>query len=567
MEKRSLKRFLKVFFNSPVILAVFALIFLVYRSWFTVWGTLSSGDWPYLFKETVYVWPLIPSDGYLWIEIYYRVTTDLGIKLLGLSWELIERIFWYLPFLIFSLISSYLLGRWLFQKIIKNSQYRVLSAVTSLIYTTNTYILMVVGGGQIGVALAYALSPLVFLSLINSPTEKNRKKAKFWLLPIIVTALQLMFDPRVFILTLVLTAAGILFLFTGNSNLLREKISANLKILLGALLLNSYWIISNLTIYREQYREATDQITLAYFSFATFSNTLSLLHPNWPENIFGKIYFMKAPFLVIPILAFLGFLFSKKRLSRNLWFSETKIICFWGFVALLGAFLAKGVQPPLPQVYFLLSKIPGFYAYRDPTKFYLFTALAYSILIPWSLFRLAKASNKILIRLKMSGFNKLAFNLILLGGILVWALLIKPAWLGQIKGTFKPKTVPRAYLSYKDFILDKPEGTVSLWIPRRQRFGFYAENYPALESETIWGQLKPEEIRETLTNSEGRKLLEEMGVNFIIIPSDAEGEIFQEDRRYSPQKRQQYLQVLDQLANLERIDLPALENLAVWRLK
>ena len=113
----------------------------------------------------------------------------------------------------------------------------------------------------------------------------------------------------------------------------------------------------------------------------------------------------------------------------------------------------------------------------------------------------------------------------------------------------------------------RPPGKVSLWIPRRQRFGFYAENYPALESETIWGQLKPEEIRETLTNSEGRKLLEEMGVNFIIIPSDAEGEIFQEDRRYSPQKRQQYLQVLDQLANLERIDLPALENLAVWRLK
>ena len=37
-------------------------------------------------------------------------------------------------------------------------------------------------------------------------------------------------------------------------------------------------------------------------------HALSLLHPNWPENLFGKVYFLQPEFLILPILAFSAFL-------------------------------------------------------------------------------------------------------------------------------------------------------------------------------------------------------------------------------------------------------------------
>ncbi len=58
----------------------------------------------------------------------------------------------------------------------------------------------------------------------------------------------------------------------------------------------------------------TSVAAVQFFSFAKLDNAIALLHPNWPENIFGKVSFFRSEFLLLPIIAFspLLFLFRTK---------------------------------------------------------------------------------------------------------------------------------------------------------------------------------------------------------------------------------------------------------------
>ena len=82
-----------------------------------------------------------------------------------------------------------------------------------------------------------------------------------------------------------------------------------------AVLLNLYWVLPLLML-KENTLDAlgsayTTVGALRFFSFADFSHSLSLLHPNWPENLFGKTYFLQPEFLLLPMLAFSSLLFVK----------------------------------------------------------------------------------------------------------------------------------------------------------------------------------------------------------------------------------------------------------------
>ncbi|EKD86147.1 MAG: hypothetical protein ACD_37C00447G0001, partial [uncultured bacterium] len=108
-------------------------------------------------------------------------------------------------------------------------------------------------------------------------------------------------------------------------------------------LLNSYWIIPTLVLRINPLYDLGQIYTsfgaVKFFSFATLENTISLLHPNWPENLFGKVSFMKPEFLIIPILAYSSLLFIK-----NIETKIKKYIIFFAVLGLVGAFLAKGAN-------------------------------------------------------------------------------------------------------------------------------------------------------------------------------------------------------------------------------
>jgi len=357
---------------------------MIFANWFK-FQPLSAGDWPFLFAETIKSFSFLPAS---WSYVYSGIggsnySAGLGFffeltsKILNkfaVPWFLTERLIWFWPFLLLTLYSSWSLSKTLFPK------ERMIRFLSPLIYLFNSYILMLVGGGQMGVALAYSLAPLVFALFIKI-VQKPRVKQK--LATGLVLALQFLFDPRIMLITLLMVLFYAIFQY-------RLSLKKYLKMFFLPFLLvvgfHSFWLLPTFLIKGAILPRGHGNVGwVGFFSFADFSDTLGLLHPNWPENIFGKTYLMRPEFLIFPILAFGSLLFLNKKKSKNSQLENLKI-CNFALLALLGAFLAKGTNPPFGQVYaWLFEKIPGMRLFRDPTKFYIMVSLAYSNLIAYSL--------------------------------------------------------------------------------------------------------------------------------------------------------------------------------------
>src|SRR3990167_10381483 len=325
----------------------------------------STGDLPLYFLKQIqelsiypYIWSSINGNGFgqnvsfiLGFKLFFAFLSKFLLEILNLRWEIAEKVFFIPVFFILSFLAAYLFSKLFFED-------RILRVISGIIYATNTYALMLVSGGQFGVYFAYAFSPIVLWAFFREKINPITSGLAFGFL--------LLLDPRI---------AGILLfiiLIFNIYQILFEKIAIKtlkpifVSLLIG-ILLNAFWILPFL-IYREITLNSAYTSTgiISFLSVAKLEDTMSLLHPNWPENIFGKVYFMKPEFLIIPIIAFVSLLFLKNRKSEIV-----NHISFFVLLALLGLFLAKGVNPPLGFIYqWLADHVPGFIIYRDLLKFY-----------------------------------------------------------------------------------------------------------------------------------------------------------------------------------------------------
>lgn len=480
-------------------LIVFFVVLLAYRFWF-IPGTLSAGDWPYLFVENIREFSFFPEAHFLWLAPYYQIPAKIAVVYLKIPWEIYERIFWFWPFIVLSIASSYYLTR---------------SFVGVLVYTTNTYILMITGGGQMGVALAYSIAPFILGIFIKLTDNLKISNLKLPLIAGLILAIQMMFDPRITYITLLASVLYVAFSIKGKIFKSLKTIYLLLVSIGIGLLLNSYWIVPMLRgNLPQEYKGFGNISDFKFFSFAQFSNTLSLLHPNWPENIFGKIGFMKPEFLVLPILAYSSLLFAN---------SKRKIL-FFAFLGLLGAFLAKGASEPFGEINLWLFKyFLGMSMFRDPTKWYLLVALSFSFLIPFTLVSIKDRLN-----------SKLPFIIF----VIFFIFLARPAILGNLSGTFNPQPVPKEYIELKEFLKSDSEFYTTLWVPDIQRFGFYSTSHPALSSDQF---LSLEEIPES------KELLGKSKVKYVIVPYDSRKELFTTDRKYDEKKYDYTINVLREI--------------------
>lgn len=511
------------------ICSALVILFAVYRRWFSL-SPLSAGDWSFHFPEEVAHFFILPS---FWkvsfhgglggngvflagLEAYFLATARLFNTITGLSWSWSERIIWYVPFLLVGTYTSVFLVRAVFPKI--TSWW-----LTPIIFLTNTYILMITGGGQMGIAMAYALAPLVlaqFIKLFNHPTVRRG------IITGLILSLMILFDSRIaYVLMIGVLLWGLVF---------RPKpvfIFALPFILAG--LIHAFWVLP-LVVFRvnpiESLGSAYNSIAaVRFFSFSDFSHSLSLLHPNWPENLFGKVYFLRPEFLIIPILALSAFLNKKTSLS----------IISMGMLALLGVFLAKGANPPGGGIYlWLFAHVPGFNVFRDPTKFYLLTAIAYSILIPVALDRIAK--------------KKVLLGMIF---ILFWLFTIRQSVAGQLGGTFASHTVPHEYEILKD-VINQPEYFRTFWVPRVQRYGFSTYTHPAIDAGSVLDTSTPSTMLAWLDSEEGKHQLTRWSVKYVVLPYDSQGEIFLDDGKYSEKERNVFQEALDANPNFNKKIIP-----------
>lgn len=492
------------------------IVIVIYLPWFDFFKSLSAGDWPYLYRENIVDFRWFPNAPFIWLEPYYNLTSKIGSQLFNLPWEVTEKLFWFYPFLFTYAISSWVFLRLVFNRLGVKRHLDFFIFLGCVIFTLNTYALMIVGGGQMGVAMAYALAPLVLYSYLRV-LENKIGGIKNLLIFSIASSFQLMFDPRIFVITLslyVLHFFVVMFIEKRTS----PKILRNLLFMnVFSVILNLFWILPNFLHFGD-FIKAAREADATFLSFASFSNSISLLHPNWPENIFGKIGFMKSEYIFIPIISFIG-LFSTALKDKKYKAS----VLFFSLAALLGAFFSKGTNDPFGSLYLFLSNLPGGSLFRDSTKFYLWICLSYSILFPLGIYYLLDRFFK---------NKKKIGKLFLIAVVLYLIFLIKPAVYGNLTGTFSPHSVPKDYINLKNFLVSQKEETAILWFPRKQRFGFSSSISPAVNADEIIESAWNRPLLNSFIKMETKEILEEYDIKYVVVPYDAQGELFLTDRKY-----------------------------------
>ncbi len=549
--------------NKFIYLYFVLILFLIFKSWFLPFS-LSAGDWGYRFPETIrefasfpFGWDANFNNGVggsiiflLPLNTYSLATSAIPFNIFHIPWEIIEKLVWFIPFLIVSLSGAYVFFK---RHFLKDN---LLALVSSLIFTTNSYSLMIVGGGQIGVGMGYALIPWVAYGFLNILDNQNKLKSA--IIAGVIFSLQIAFDLRIGYVTLVLIAVYYLLFILKNGflkKLFKTFIPFSVIPGLVTVLIHFFWLFP-FAVFRQNPLGSlgaayTNDGIVKFLSFATFENTISLLHPNWPDNIFGKVYFMQPEFLVIPVLAFAVLLIIRNHQKKN------KII-FFSLIALIGVFLAKGSNDPFGQFYvFLFQKFPGFVMFRDSTKWYGIIAISYSVLIPITLFEISELlkSNTEFSIFNFQFSNKFKnLNLkkaLICVFILFWVLTIRQAVAGQVSGTFKTTKIPVEYQNLTHYMSNQKHFFRTLWVPNFTQFSFYSSTHPIIAAQDYYNLYSESALARKISNDE--KQIEEENIKYIIIPSDIQGKIFLNDRKYSEKVYSSYVKGFEKIKWLKKV--------------
>lgn len=454
----------------------------------------------------------VPGASLLWNLLVVQIPIIVLGNGLGFSWEIVERIGYLYPYIILSIVVPYFIFRKYFEL-----PYAILAL---LVFSFNTYILMLVGGGQIFLSLAYVLAPAVFY-FFTQLVDGKKPQIRDYCICALVFSFQVLFDLRIACATalLIVIYYALNIIFFGKSI---KKILTLFPVFIAAGFLHFFWVLPTILVRENPLAaygsEFTSPGVIKFLSFAKLENAMSLLQPNWPENIFGKAYFMRPEFLLIPIVAFSSLLFIKKVSAEN-----KRLILFFATVGIIGAFLAKGASEPWGQAYiWLFEHIPGFNMFRDSTKWYVLVGLSYAFLIPYGVMNISKYIQS---RIKIP-------NLVLIFTFVYLILLIRPAWMGELGGIFKSSITPGQYLELKEFLASGSAFYRTFWIPRTSTFSFYSHDRPTIMANDFTRLYSSSEIIKYLETSEARDVLQKVSVKYVIVPEDSDAKIFLKDRKY-----------------------------------
>ncbi len=121
----------------------------------------------------------------------------------------------------------------------------------------------------------------------------------------------------------------------------------------------------------------------------------------------------------------------------------------------------------------------------------------------------------------------------ILAAISVLFFLIRPALLGELGGTFKSTIFPNDYKTLETFLSSQNHFFRTLWLPTKQRFGFYSNLHPAISANELFNTNDILKLTVDLKTTNEEQKLKDLGVKYIIVPYDSQKEIFIKERKYS----------------------------------
>lgn len=360
-----------------------------------------------------------------------------------------------------------LLGFYSFHELISNLGIKRSGKLAAiLLFLCNSYIILLLDGGQLAIALAYSLFPFA-LSKISRSIDGNLSNKIISGLIVVILGI---FDIRYVYLLGILVF--LYFIYFYNWKIKENFLNNILKLgFLGLIiisiffLLNLYWILpliyGGLPTLPEGYQASSQ---LEFLNFVKLNDSIALFQPHWYKNVFGQISNVPFYFLILPILVFVTPIIVKNKSQLR----------FWLIVAIIGIFLSKGGNLPLGYLYqWLFLYIPGFSLFRDSSKFFIFVILSYSILIGYLFDHLETVLPKI---------NKII-------SVLFCALIVfvmHPVWAGFMTGTFSPPIYQSNYSKIVQQISqDNTFGRV-IWVPGRTSLGYSSPLHTSIEAVRIY---------------------------------------------------------------------------------
>lgn len=514
--------------------------------WFTPGVNLFHSDWSHWpDAATRQAWELEGSwknfldFGSPNIQVGYFFVTGLWplIAFLGGGFDAAVKFTVMIPIAILGFIAPYIFLR----KFITD---HFISFVGALFYASTTYFLLR-QGAHLQIAFIYALSPLIFTFLINALRNMT---ARNWIVFGLAYAVGLCYEVRImFILSFILGLYAVIF-YLKKSNL-----KPLLKVLpvLGfvVIALSAFWLLP--TIFGGTQSEITERTSRSLFGSYLFDlpHAITLSSSAWTGGVPNETFTMQPvkPYLwLIPLIVIIP-LAIRTRLSPL----RRKQVLFFAIVALVGIFLTKQVLDPLPQAYpWLYTHFPGFSLFREASKFYLLTAWGYLGLLCLGLIGLRSLNPNI--------FRFVAAIPIVIAGINLFPLIS-----GNFGTLFVARHIPHDYVLLNQKIAESPSMSRTLWVPSDSEWGHFDKLHPKVSLISVmqgpWSPLVDEgslhqKVTSLFKKPYTKELLEFASVKFVVVPLR---DIANEDDfiRYYGDDRQFYVDVLDNVPWLKRIDL------------
>jgi len=466
----------------------------------------------------------------LWLEYPFRLIVKF-LSVLGFQWFMIEKICW-VGFILLACIGMYKLIRFFHVP-------KLFSVVGGLFFVCNTYVFLLINGGQIGVCFGYASIPWIILGFLQGfgGSVKERIWCGF------VVSLSMMADLRLALLGSI-AGSGIAFLlslFTSKRGIGKKIVLLFGTILLVILPIHAFWLIPLVLFPNIQFgNDAYTTGGMAQFlSFADFSHALSFLHPNWPENLFGKVYFLQPEFLLVPIVAFGSLIFIHEKHESHE--SNVSYVLFFSLLAIVAVFFAKGSNPPFGELYlWCIGHVPGFVLFRDSTKFYAIIGCMYAFLIAHTGAYIAASQKQ----------NKRLVSSITAGVIICFCfVLVRNVFQGNI---IRSIPISREYAQLENMLNNEKRFFRVLWIPTNETFSPMSNIVPGVTGEMIFQESSPSAMTRIFSNPSVGNTLAKKGIQYIVVIPDERKSQYLTEYQFDPKLRDNYLQAIENNPSFEK---------------
>ncbi len=464
-----MKRFLNIQGLSPnIVKGLFYIILfvipvlIIFRTIF-FGGLLAGGDAPFFYKQGLKELVTEPQgwtqrevnfggvNTLLWLSPLTFLYGVLG-SFLNMGNGLAVRVVFYLPTILLSVAGFCFFARYL-----KFSGVTVFFG--SLFYVINTYLILLVDGGQVGVALSYGIFPFTVLflkKLFDTP------KIGIFFIALAVLFLETVADPRVALISLLTIFIWVIIESLINKDYKKlGKIAWYLPLVLILSGLNLFWIYPLLK------NGSENGFASQSVNFTSLLSSLFVFQPNFPGNQFGKINPPPFYFALLPILIFLNFFYKERKKML------TTFLC----LILLFIFLAKGGNPPFGAWYDLMvSKIPFGSSFRDSSKFFIPLILYGALLIGNSIEFIYKNISKVLLK-----------RLFLFAVYLYVLFLVFPALAGKLNFVLSRRITNTDSNKIYENINGKPGFFRTAWFSEVEPTSFESFEKPSIDGKDLVG--------------------------------------------------------------------------------